>query len=69
MTDSRFFQSRGPFSLRELADMTGAELAAGADPTFRIEDIAALNSAGPTDVSFLENRRYIADFRTCKAGA
>ena len=69
MTDSKFFQSKGPFSLSDLANITGAELAVGADPTFKVDDLAALGSAGPADISFLENRRYVADFRTSRAGA
>lgn len=69
MTDSRFFRSHGPFTLAELAAMTGAELAGDADPGRRLSDLAALDAAGPDDLSFLENRRYLADFRACRAGA
>ena len=69
MTDPRFFRSQGPFTLRELAEMTGAELVGGADPEFRVSDLAALDAAGATDLSFLENRRYLGDFRACRAGA
>ncbi len=69
MTDPRFFRSKGPFSLAELAAMTGAELVGAADPELRIVDLAALDSAGATDLSFLENRRYLAGFRASRAGA
>lgn len=69
MTDPRFFRSRGPFTLRQLADMTGAELAGGADPDRQMTDLAALDVAGSSDLSFLENRRYLSDFRNCRAGA
>jgi len=69
MADPRFFRSKGPFSLAELAAMTGAELVGAADPELRISDLAALDSAGAGDLSFLENRRYLADFRACRAGA
>lgn len=69
MTDPRFFRSQGPFTLAELAEMTGAELAGAADPQCRVSDLAALQAAGPTDLSFLENRRYLADFRACRAAA
>lgn len=69
MTDSRFFRSRGPFTLAELAALTGAELVGAPDPERRIADLAALDAAGPDDLSFLENRRYLAGFRACRAGA
>ena len=68
MTDPRFFRSHGPFTLAELAAMTGAELVGAADPELAITDLAPLDAAGPTEVSFLENRRYLADFRNCRAG-
>lgn len=69
MTDPRFFHSQGPFSLAALAAMTGAELVGADDPERMISDLAALDAAGPTDLSFFENRRYLAGFRSCRAGA
>lgn len=69
MTDPRFFRSHGPFTLAELAAMTGAELVGATDPQLAITDLAPLDAAGPSEVSFLENRRYLADFRNCRAGA
>src|SRR3546814_5468972 len=69
MTDPRFFKSKGPFTLGELAAMSGAELAGGAAPDHAIPDLGALDTAGPGELSFLENRRYLADFRVCRAGA
>lgn len=69
MTDPRFFRSHGPFTLAELAAMTGAELVGAADPDRQIADLAALDRAGPADISFLENRRYLDAFRGCRAGA
>ncbi|NQW09682.1 MAG: UDP-3-O-(3-hydroxymyristoyl)glucosamine N-acyltransferase [Alphaproteobacteria bacterium] len=69
MVDPRFFPFAGPFRLGELAEMTGATLAGAADPDRTIRDVAALDEAGPEHLSFLENRRYAADFRTSDAGA
>lgn len=69
MTDPRFFRSKGPFTLAELAAMTGAELVGAADPEMPIVDLAALDRAGEYDISFLENRRYVSGFRTSRAGA
>lgn len=69
MTDLNFFRSHGPFSLAQLAEMTGAELVGAADTGRMLSDLATLDAAGPSDLSFLENRRYLADFRKCGAGA
>ena len=69
MADPRFFARSGPFSLRALAGIAGAEIAddAGADAVF--EDVAPLDAAGPATVSFLDNRRYVGQFTTSAAGA
>jgi UDP-3-O-[3-hydroxymyristoyl] glucosamine N-acyltransferase len=69
MADPRFFAVRGPFTLAELAARTGASLAAGADPGATIVDVAALDTAGPSDLSFLDNRRYVEAFKASRAGA
>ena len=69
MTDPRFFRSHGPFTVAELAAMTGAELVGAGDPGLAITDLAPLDTAGPTQVAFLENRRYLSGFRSCRAGA
>lgn len=69
MVDARFFMSRGPLSLARLAEITGAELAGTADPDAQYADVAPLDSAGPTDVSFLDNKKYIATFEASRAGA
>jgi len=69
MTDPRFFKSAGPFTLAALAEMTGAELVGDAGADREIVDLASLDTAGPSDLSFLENRRYLPSFRVCRAGA
>ena len=68
MADSRFHDRKGPFSLGELAERTGAELAESADPARRLADVAPLESAGADDLSFLDNRRYVEAFAASKAG-
>jgi len=67
MPDPRFFENHGPFTLGQIAEMTGAELRG--DPERPMQQVGALAEAGPDMVSFLENRRYVADFRASKAGA
>ena len=69
MVDSRFFPFAGPFRLGELAEMTGASLAGAANPNQSFHDVAALSVAGTRELSFLENRRYISEFRNSAAGA
>ncbi|HEX6980041.1 MAG TPA: UDP-3-O-(3-hydroxymyristoyl)glucosamine N-acyltransferase [Alphaproteobacteria bacterium] len=69
MADPRFFRVSGPFTLARLAEIAGATIAPGADPTRVFKDVAALETAGADDVSFLDNRKYIAAFAASKAGA
>jgi len=69
MADPRFFQVAGPFSLRELAEVCGAEIAEGSDPEARFSDVAPLQTAGPSDVGFLDNKLYVEAFTESKAGA
>jgi UDP-3-O-[3-hydroxymyristoyl] glucosamine N-acyltransferase len=69
MADSRFFTIAGPFSLARLAEISGAQLADGADPALEVTDVAALDQAGPHHLSFLDNRKYLAAFLATGAGA
>lgn len=69
MADPRFFNNSGPFTLARLAEISEAELQTGADGAQSFSDVSALETAGPDDVSFLDNRRYIAQFCDSKAGA
>ncbi len=56
MADPRFFRVAGPFSLKRLAEICGAEIG-GADPAMTVDDVAPLDQAGPRHVSFLDNKR------------
>ena len=69
MPDPRFFAVAGPFALAEIAEAVGALLAAGADPAKTLSDVAPLGQAGPEHLSFLDNRKYVEAFATCRAGA
>jgi len=55
MADPRFFQKSGPFSLAELANLTGATLDDGVDGAQQVSDVAAFDAATASDVSFLGN--------------
>jgi UDP-3-O-[3-hydroxymyristoyl] glucosamine N-acyltransferase len=67
--DPRFFRRAGPFTLAEL--LRAAELSAPeeADRARAFTGIAPLQQAGPAEVSFLDNRRYLPELRTTRAGA
>jgi UDP-3-O-[3-hydroxymyristoyl] glucosamine N-acyltransferase len=69
MADPRFFEVAGPFTLGEIAELSGVELAGDANPERVFTDVAPLDAAGPADVSFLDNKRYVAQFQASAAGA
>jgi UDP-3-O-[3-hydroxymyristoyl] glucosamine N-acyltransferase len=69
MADSRFFTNHGPFSLGELAEMTGARLADPDHASRMIADVGALDAAGGDQLIFLENRRYANLLADSGAGA
>ncbi len=69
MPDPRFYTASGPFRLDALARIAGAELIPADAGGREMRDVAALDAAGPDEVSFLDNPRYVAQFRTSRAGA
>jgi len=69
VADPRFFTAAGPFSLKELAEICDAEIGGDADPAMTFAGVAPLDRAGPAEVSFLDNKRYIEQFRVSTAGA
>ena len=66
MGDGRFFARSGPHGLIAIAAAAGGSMPA-TDPTF--SGVAPLRAAGPNDVSFLDNRRYVTALETTAAGA
>jgi UDP-3-O-[3-hydroxymyristoyl] glucosamine N-acyltransferase len=69
MADPRFFDRAGPFTLDALAALSGARLLRPQDDDRLFRDVAPLETAGPEDVSFLENRKYLQMFIRSRAGA
>jgi UDP-3-O-[3-hydroxymyristoyl] glucosamine N-acyltransferase len=67
MTEPLFFTPSQTFSLSEVAALTGAELHGEADR--RIGNIAALDRAGPSDLTFLDNAKYAGELSATRAGA
>ena len=64
--DARFFTRTGPHSLAAIAALLGVEVGQG---DLMFSGIAPLQSAGPEDISFLDNKRYAALLAETKAGA
>jgi UDP-3-O-[3-hydroxymyristoyl] glucosamine N-acyltransferase len=62
-----FFPAPASLTLSELARLTGAEARMPSDRP--ISGIAALTAAGPGDVTFFENKRYLAALSATMAGA
>jgi len=69
MADPRFFARAGPFSLDALAALSGATLRDPASGERLVADVAPLESAGPEDLTFLDNRKYLDAFVRSRAGA
>jgi UDP-3-O-[3-hydroxymyristoyl] glucosamine N-acyltransferase len=69
MADARFYTASSPLTLSQIAEIAGAAIGGGGDPQKRFTDVGALETAGETDVSFLDNRKYIASLATSRAGA
>ena len=66
MGDPRFFARTGPYALADIANA-----AVGKAPAIErmFSGVAPLQSAGPDEVSFLDNRRYAAALQQTMAGA
>jgi len=65
----RFFPQSCAPTLAEVAGWCGAALAAEENGSRVIHDVAALDSAGPGDLTFLDNPRYLEAFRATRAAA
>jgi UDP-3-O-[3-hydroxymyristoyl] glucosamine N-acyltransferase len=65
----RFFPQSCAPTLAEVAEWCGAALAAEVDGSRVVEDVAALDQAGPGDLTFLDNPRYLDAFRATRAAA
>jgi UDP-3-O-[3-hydroxymyristoyl] glucosamine N-acyltransferase len=69
MADPRFFSLAGPFSVAELAVRCGAGIGGAGRADLLLRDVAALDTAGPEEVSWLDNRKYLPELRRTGAGA
>jgi UDP-3-O-[3-hydroxymyristoyl] glucosamine N-acyltransferase len=64
--DPRFFASNGPHSLAEVVKTAGG---VAPECDLLLDGVAPLQTAGPTDVSFLTSRRYLSELELTSAGA
>ncbi len=64
-----FFPAAVSPTLREIAEWTGATLAEPAFGEVRVCDVAAVDAAGPGDLTFLDNPRYLAQLKLSRAAA
>jgi UDP-3-O-[3-hydroxymyristoyl] glucosamine N-acyltransferase len=66
MADPVFFPQPEPVSAEQIAALCGGRVAAG-DPATRVARSAPLDHAGPGDLTFLDNPRYLPQFRQTTA--
>lgn len=69
MPDSKFFCTSNSYTLRELAQVGGCTLSADSDGDIVIKSVAAINSAKPGEITFLDNPKYARFLEGCSASA
>ena len=69
MTEPQFFKAKGGLTIGEIAALTGASLRDGASPDTLITNVAPLDRAGPHDLTFLDQGKYVDVAATSRAGA
>ncbi len=67
--DARFFKRTGPYTLARLAEAAGSGCSVIGAPDRTFDGVAPLQSAGPGEVSFLDNKRYLPQLSATRAGA
>ncbi len=69
MGDPQFFRRAIRPTLADIAAWTGAVLDAAADPDACIDGIAPLETAGPGQLAFFDNAKYLPQFKATRAAA
>lgn len=69
MADPRFYKKSSSKTLAQIAEICGAELAEGIDVNSVIDDVAPLDSANASAISFFDNVKYKDQLASTKAGA
>ena len=68
MQTRRFFTQPSGISVRDIAALTGAEPVDGARLDLVVTDVAQLDRAGPTDLTFLDGAKYKPALQRTRAG-
>jgi len=69
MGKRRFFDRPSGLTVAEIISLTGAEAGDGARLSHLITDVAPIDLAGPTDLTFIESNKYADALATTHAGA
>jgi UDP-3-O-[3-hydroxymyristoyl] glucosamine N-acyltransferase len=69
MSEPQFFKMPAGLTVREIAELTGASPRRGDRLDRRITDIAPLDRAGPHDLVFIDNMKYVEALGSTCAGA
>ena len=69
MADHRFYSRMGPFTLGELANLINADLNNVEISGRTVTDVGPLNTASQEELSFLDNPKYISEFKNTDPGA
>lgn len=69
MPDPRFYLNKGPLPLADLIALSGGEVAQGGRVDLPVAVAAPLDQAGPDDIAFLGDRKYLQALRDTRAGA
>ena len=68
MADPIFFPFATSLDFGEVATISGSQLPADTDAARRIEGVAALEMAGPSDLAYMDNPKYTEALAATKAG-
>src|SRR5262249_37755694 len=69
MTESLFFKSAKSLTIAEIATITGAQPAEGVPLGRAVTNIAPLDSARASDLTFFDNAKYLDELAGTRAGA
>jgi UDP-3-O-[3-hydroxymyristoyl] glucosamine N-acyltransferase len=69
MTNRSFFDRPSGLTITEIIALTGAEASDATRLSHVIRDVAPIDHAGPADLTFIENNKYLDALATTHAGA
>ena len=69
MSKRSFFDRPSGLTIAEIVALTGAETSDTTRLSHLIRDVAAIDHAGPTDLTFIESNKYADALATTHAGA